>query len=44
MTERYIPLSVRYGGPRKRFGWWLKGRRQAVALWLAPWLRSRADQ
>jgi hypothetical protein len=37
-TESYVPLSVRYGGRRKKIGWWLKGRRQAVALWLAPWL------
>lgn len=37
--ERFVPLSVREGGWRKRFGWRVKGAREAVALALAPWLR-----
>lgn len=34
----YIPLSVREGNCRKRFAWHVKGRREALALRLAPWL------
>ena len=41
MSDPYVPLSVRYGGPRKKIGWWLKGVRERVALWLAPWLGGR---
>ena len=35
---RYVPLSVREGGRRKRFGWWVRGARHRAALKLAPWL------
>lgn len=41
MRYRYVPLSVRYGGRRKRVGWWWKGVRQHAALRLAPWLRPQ---
>jgi hypothetical protein len=36
----YEPLSVRHGNRRKRLGWRIKGWRENVALWLAPWLRG----
>ena len=39
-SRDFVPLSVRHGGPRVRLGWWLKGRREAIALRLAPWLAS----
>ena len=39
--EPYVPLSVRYGGRRKKIAWWMKGVRERVALWLAPWLGGR---
>lgn len=29
---------------RKRFGWWLKGQRERVAVWLAPWLREAMER
>lgn len=35
----HVPLSVRNGGRRKRINWWIKGKRQQLALRLAPWLR-----
>lgn len=41
-SSEYVPLSVREGGWRKRFGWRVKGWRQAVALRLAPWLTPMA--
>jgi hypothetical protein len=37
--EKYVPLSVRYGGPRKKLGWWIGTQREKAALRLAPWLR-----
>lgn len=36
----YVPLSVRHGNRRKRFGWRIQIRREALALRLAPWLRG----
>jgi hypothetical protein len=36
--DDYVPLSVRCGGRGVKLGWWAKGRRQALALRLAPWL------
>lgn len=39
----HIPLSVREGGWRKRVAWRLKGWRELLALWLAPWLRLEPD-
>lgn len=34
----YVPLSVRHGSRRKRLAWWWLGRRETLALWIAPWL------
>lgn len=39
----HVPLSVREGNRRKKFGWWLEGRREALAVRLAPWLAGRAN-
>lgn len=38
-TRNHVPLSVRNGGWRLRLDWWWRGRREEVALWLAPWFR-----
>lgn len=40
----YVPPSVRYGGRRAKLDWWFKGRREAVAIWLAPWLSPRRPE
>lgn len=39
--EKYVPLSVRYGGRRERFGWWVSTQRERLAVRLAPWLKPR---
>lgn len=39
----YVPLSVQYGNRRKKLGWWFKGRCEAMALRLAPWLPEYRD-
>jgi hypothetical protein len=38
--DGFVPLSVRHGNRRRRLAWWWSGRRESVALWLAPWLRA----
>lgn len=38
--EKWVPLSVREGGRRKRLAWWISGRREDLAFWLAPWIAS----
>lgn len=42
-AARWEPLTVREAPrlSRKRFAWWLNGRREALALKLAPWLTPR---
>lgn len=40
--EPYVPVTVRYGGPRKRLAWRIKGWREDLALTLAPWFRGLA--
>ncbi len=42
-NQPYVPLSVRYGGSREKLGWWLSGRREWLALKLAPWLTPHYD-
>jgi hypothetical protein len=39
--DRFVPLSVRHGGPRRKLGWWVGEQRERVALVLAPWLAGR---
>jgi hypothetical protein len=36
----FVPLSVRHGSRSLKFFWWWAGRREALALRLAPWLQS----
>lgn len=37
--DPYVPLSVRDGGPREKFGWWVSTQLERLALRLAPWLK-----
>lgn len=39
--SNYVPLSVREGGMGKKLAWRVKDAREALALWIAPWLESR---
>jgi hypothetical protein len=41
LPDDWTPLSVRDGNGRKRIAWWVKGRREALALKLAPWLTTQ---
>lgn len=41
---RFVPLSVRQGNRRKKFSWRVLGRREALALRLAPWLDFRRSK
>lgn len=38
----YVPLHVREGGRRDRFAWWVGGRRERLAVRIAPWLAGAA--
>lgn len=40
-AERFVPLSVRTGGPQKKLSWQVSLLRERIALVLAPWLSGR---
>jgi hypothetical protein len=40
----YTPPSVRDGNRRAKLDWWFKGHKEALALWLAPWLNPRRPE
>lgn len=40
----YIPLSVRHGDWRTKLRWKVLGAREALALTLAPWMRTAGRQ